>query len=205
LRGRVAIVLLDMGFHCLFAVAPGMNDMTGRDVSMVCRGFVASGLMMFGSFFMMASRVGKVFRDFFVVSCSLLRHGVFLQLNDPPVTNQRRSSPLRSYRRRLGRVATYSQSRCRSRCTAMFADADFDAYQGRASPERPVIDKDASLDMAKPSAPTRACGQIVSFRIRAGKLHGRQVLCLLLILSSCGWRGSEGSPAASAHRHKSIG
>jgi hypothetical protein len=83
LRGRVAIVLLDVGFHCLFGVAPGMNYVTSRDVSMVCRGFVASGLMMFGSFLMMASRVGKVFRDFFVVSCSLLRHDIFLQLNDP--------------------------------------------------------------------------------------------------------------------------
>jgi hypothetical protein len=79
----VAIVLLDMGFHCLFSVAPGMNYVTSRDVSMVCSGFVAAGLMMFGSFLMMASRVGKMFRDFFVVSCSLLRHDFFLQLNAP--------------------------------------------------------------------------------------------------------------------------
>jgi hypothetical protein len=77
LRGTVTIVLLDMGFHGLFGVAPGMNNVTSRDVRMVCRGFVASGLMMFGSFFMMASRVDKVFRDFLVVSCSLLRHGIF--------------------------------------------------------------------------------------------------------------------------------
>jgi hypothetical protein len=112
LRGRVAIVLLDMGFHCLFSVAPGMNYVASRDVSMVCRGFVAAGLMMFGSFLMMASRVGKVFRDFFVVSCSLLRHDIFLQLNAPPVIDQRRRSPLRSYRRRLGCVVTYSNIRC---------------------------------------------------------------------------------------------
>jgi hypothetical protein len=77
LRGTVAIVLLDMGFHGLFCVAPGMNYVTSCDVSMVCRGFVVSGLMMFGSFVMMVSRVSKVFRDFFVVSCSLLRHVIF--------------------------------------------------------------------------------------------------------------------------------
>ena len=74
--GTMAIVLLDMGFHCLFGVASGMNYVTSCDVSMVCRGFVVSSLMMFGSFFMMASRVGKVFRDFFVVSCCLLRHEI---------------------------------------------------------------------------------------------------------------------------------
>lgn len=76
LCGTVAIVLLDMSFHCLFGVASGMNYVTSRDVSMVCRGFVVSSLMMFGSFFMMASRVGKVFRNFFVVSCCLLRHEI---------------------------------------------------------------------------------------------------------------------------------
>jgi hypothetical protein len=157
LRGRVAIVLLDMGFDCLFAVAPGMNDVTGRDVSMVCRGFVASGLMMFGSFFMMASRVGKVFRDFFVVSCSLLRHGVFLQLNDPPVINQRRSSPLRSYRRRRGRVATYSKSRCRSRCTAMFADATLMRTGGGPVPNvRSLTRMPASIWPSRPRQRGRA-------------------------------------------------
>jgi hypothetical protein len=77
LRGTVAIVLLDMGFDRLFGVAPGMNYVTARHVSVVCRGFVVSSLMMFGSFFMMVSRVGKVFRDFFVVSCRLLRHEMF--------------------------------------------------------------------------------------------------------------------------------
>jgi hypothetical protein len=76
LRGTVAIVLLEMGFHCLFGVAPGMNDVTSRHVSMVCRGFVVSSLMMFGSFVMMVSRMSKVFRDFFVVSCRLLRHEI---------------------------------------------------------------------------------------------------------------------------------
>jgi hypothetical protein len=76
LRGTVAIVLLDMGFHCLFGVASGMNYVTSRHVSMVCRGLVVSSLMMFGSFFMMASRVGKVLRDFFMVSCRLLRHEI---------------------------------------------------------------------------------------------------------------------------------
>jgi hypothetical protein len=77
LRATMTIVLLDMGFHCLFGVAPGMNYVASRHVSVVCRGFVASSLMMFGSFFMVVSRMGKVFRDFFVVSCSLLRHEIF--------------------------------------------------------------------------------------------------------------------------------
>ena len=72
----MAIVLLDMGFHRLFGVAAGMNDVTGRHVSMVCRSFVVSSLMMFGSFFMMTSRMGKVFRHFLVVSCRLLRHEI---------------------------------------------------------------------------------------------------------------------------------
>jgi hypothetical protein len=77
LRTAVAVVLLDMGFHCLFGMAPGMNYVTSRDMSMVRRGFVASSFMMFGSFFMMASCVGEVFRDFFMVSGSLLRHEIF--------------------------------------------------------------------------------------------------------------------------------
>lgn len=76
MRGAVAIVLLDMGFHRLFGVTSGMNYMTSCHVGMVCGGLVASTLMMFGSFFMMVSRVGKVFRDFFVVSCCLLRHEI---------------------------------------------------------------------------------------------------------------------------------
>jgi hypothetical protein len=72
-----AIVLRDMRLHCFFGVASSVKYMTHRDVSMVCRGFVASSLVMFGSFLMMERRMLQVFSDLFVVSCSLLRHESF--------------------------------------------------------------------------------------------------------------------------------
>jgi hypothetical protein len=73
-----AIVLRDMGLHCVFGVASRMNHMSHRGVSMVCRGFVMSSLVMFGGFLMMKRRMLQVFCDLLVVSCSLLRHD-FLQ------------------------------------------------------------------------------------------------------------------------------
>jgi hypothetical protein len=81
LLGTVAIVLLDMGLHCLFGVASSVNYMARRDVSMMCRGFVASSLVMLGSFFVMKRRMLEVLCNLFVVSCSLLRHN-FLRLDD---------------------------------------------------------------------------------------------------------------------------
>ena len=42
-------VLLNMGLHCLFSIASGMNRVTMRGVSVVCRCFVVSSLMMLGS------------------------------------------------------------------------------------------------------------------------------------------------------------
>jgi hypothetical protein len=77
LLGTVVIVLRDMGLHCLFGVASSVKYMAHRDVSMVCRGFVASSLVMFGSLLMMKRRMLQVFCDLFVVSCSLLRHENF--------------------------------------------------------------------------------------------------------------------------------
>jgi hypothetical protein len=56
----------------------------------------------------------------------------------------------------------------------MFADTDLDAYRARAGPVGPVVEKDVSLDMAKPFVPARACGQMASVRIRVGKVHDRQ-------------------------------
>jgi hypothetical protein len=53
----VAIVLLDMGLDCLFGVASSVNDMAHRDVSMMCRSFVASSLVMLGGFLVMRRRM----------------------------------------------------------------------------------------------------------------------------------------------------
>jgi hypothetical protein len=73
-----ATVFLDMGLHCLFSVASRMNHMSHRGVRMVCRCFVASSLVMLGGFLVMVRRMREVFRNFFAMSCSLLRHEIFL-------------------------------------------------------------------------------------------------------------------------------
>ena len=77
LLSTVAIVLRDMGLHCLFGVAPSVDYMAHRDVSMVCRGFVVSSFVMLGGFLMMKRRMLQVFCNLLVVSCGLLRHGIF--------------------------------------------------------------------------------------------------------------------------------
>jgi len=43
-------VLLNAGLHCLFSMASSMNCIAAVDVSRVCRGFVASSLVMFGGY-----------------------------------------------------------------------------------------------------------------------------------------------------------
>jgi hypothetical protein len=50
LLGARTTVLLDMGPHCLFGVASGIDEVPGRDMSMVRRCFVASSLVMLGGF-----------------------------------------------------------------------------------------------------------------------------------------------------------
>ena len=50
-----------MGLHRLLSIASGMNRMATRDVSMVCRRFVVSSLVMLGGFFVVARRMRKVF------------------------------------------------------------------------------------------------------------------------------------------------
>jgi hypothetical protein len=77
LFGTVAIVLRDMGLHCLFGVVSSLEYMAHSDVSMVCRGFMASGLVMLGGFLMMKRRMLQVFCDLFMVSRSFLRHENF--------------------------------------------------------------------------------------------------------------------------------
>jgi hypothetical protein len=54
-------VLLDVGLHCLFGVASSVNHMASRDVSMVCRCFVVSSLVMLGGFLVMTRCMRKVF------------------------------------------------------------------------------------------------------------------------------------------------
>ena len=55
------IVFLDMGLHSLFSVASRMNHMSHRGVSMVCRCFMASSLVMLGGFVVMMRRMREVF------------------------------------------------------------------------------------------------------------------------------------------------
>lgn len=73
----VAIVLLDMRLHCLFGVVSSLNYMARRDVSMMCCCFVASSLVMLGSFLVMMRRVLQALCNVFVVSRSFLRHETF--------------------------------------------------------------------------------------------------------------------------------
>jgi hypothetical protein len=53
-------MLLCMGFDCLFGVAPRMDHMSHRGVGMVRRCFMASSLVMLGSFLVMMRRVREV-------------------------------------------------------------------------------------------------------------------------------------------------
>ena len=73
LRARTT-VLLDVGLHRLLAVASGMNYMARRNVSVMRRCFVASSLVVLGSFLVMMCCMRKIFCNFLVMSCSLLRH-----------------------------------------------------------------------------------------------------------------------------------
>jgi hypothetical protein len=59
--GTVAIMLLNVRLHCVFGVTSSMNYMAHREVGMVCRCFVVSGLVMLGGFVVMTCRVRKVF------------------------------------------------------------------------------------------------------------------------------------------------
>jgi hypothetical protein len=70
-------MLLHMGPHCLFGVASGINEVPGRDMSMVRRCFVASSFVMLGGFLVVTRRMREMLRNFFVVSYGLLRHEIF--------------------------------------------------------------------------------------------------------------------------------
>jgi hypothetical protein len=54
-------MLLGMSLHCLFSMPSGMNYVTPRSVSVVCRLFVMSSIMVLGGFFVVVGVVLKMF------------------------------------------------------------------------------------------------------------------------------------------------
>jgi hypothetical protein len=58
--GLFRAVLFAMGLHGVIRVAPGMNNVTPCGMSMVCRLFMVSRLMMLGGFRMMTGGLRKV-------------------------------------------------------------------------------------------------------------------------------------------------
>ena len=52
---------LRVSLDCLFSVLSGMNHMAPRGVSVVCRLFVMSGLVMFGGFPVVVGGMRKMF------------------------------------------------------------------------------------------------------------------------------------------------
>src|ERR1700722_14742971 len=66
-----------MGLNCLFSVPSGMNHVGPRGVSVVCRLFVMSGVVMLGGFPVVAGGMRQMFRGFLVVLRGFLRHMIF--------------------------------------------------------------------------------------------------------------------------------
>jgi hypothetical protein len=58
--GLFLAVLLTVGLRCIFSVASSMNHVAPRGVSMVCRLFVVTSLMMFGGFPVMTRGMREV-------------------------------------------------------------------------------------------------------------------------------------------------
>ena len=54
-------MLFGVSLHCFFSVSSGMNHVAPRGVSMVCRLFVMSGLVMLGCFPVVASGMRQMF------------------------------------------------------------------------------------------------------------------------------------------------
>jgi len=67
-----------MSHHSVFGVLSGVNYVAPRGVSMVCRLFVLSGIVMFGGFPVVTSGVRQMFRRLLVMLCGLLRHRIVL-------------------------------------------------------------------------------------------------------------------------------
>jgi hypothetical protein len=54
-------VLLGMSLHCLFSMPSGMNYVTPRSMSVVCRLFVMSSIVVLGGFLVVAGGMLKMF------------------------------------------------------------------------------------------------------------------------------------------------
>ena len=61
-----------MSHHSVFGVLSGVNYVAPRGVSMVCRLFVLSGIVMFGGLPVVTSGVRQMFRRLLVMLCGLL-------------------------------------------------------------------------------------------------------------------------------------
>ena len=54
-------MLLGMSLHCLFGMPSGMNYVTPRSMSVVCRLFVMSSIMVLGGFLVVVGGMLKMF------------------------------------------------------------------------------------------------------------------------------------------------
>jgi hypothetical protein len=64
--------------YCLFGMPSSVKDVCPCYVSMVRRLFVMSGLVVFRRFRVVVGGMREMFRGLLVVSCSFLRHRLFL-------------------------------------------------------------------------------------------------------------------------------
>jgi hypothetical protein len=69
-------VLRCMSLHRLFSMPSGMDYVTPRSMSVVCRLFVMSSTMVLGGFLVVVGGVLKMFGCLRVVLSSFLRHGI---------------------------------------------------------------------------------------------------------------------------------
>ena len=69
-------VLRSMSLHRLFSMPSGMDYVTPRSMSVVCRLFVMSSTMVLGGFLVVVGGVLKMFGCLRVVLSSFLRHGI---------------------------------------------------------------------------------------------------------------------------------
>jgi len=71
-------VMFSVGLCCFLRMMPSMHMMGTRNVRVMCRLFVLTGLMMLGSFLVMPRRVLVMFGGLPVMFSSLLGHAILL-------------------------------------------------------------------------------------------------------------------------------
>ncbi len=71
-------VMFSVGLCCFLRMMPSMHMMGPRNVRVMCRLFVLTGLMMLGSFLVMPRRVLVMFGGLPVMFSSLLGHAILL-------------------------------------------------------------------------------------------------------------------------------